>query len=78
MSDKTRYFHIVYSWWGDNGTNGKGTCNSTGPNMPSRKSIKEVAIEALTQEFNVKGPIKIIVENIIEMTEEDFNNFYHE
>jgi hypothetical protein len=78
MNNK-RYFHIVYSYgWGDNGTNGKGTFKSTGPNMPSRKSIKEIAIKTLTEEFNVKGTIQIIVENIIEMTEEDFNNFYNE
>lgn len=77
MNNK-RYFHIVYSWWGDNNTDGKGTFKSTGPNMPSRKSIKETAIKTLTKEFNVKGTIQIIVENIIEMTEEDFNDFYNE
>lgn len=77
MNNK-RYFHIVYSWWGDNNTNGKGAFKSKGPNMPSRKSIKEIAIKALTEEFKVKGTIQIIVENIIEMTEKDFNDFYNE
>jgi hypothetical protein len=77
MNNK-RYFHIVYSWWGDNNTNGKGICKSTGSNMPSKKLIQEVAIKALTEEFNVKGTIQIIVENIIEMTKKDFNNFYNE
>ena len=73
MSNK-RYFHIVYSWWG-NSQSGKGTCSSSGTGFFNKTLVTEVAQQSLFEQYKIRNA-QIVIENWIEMTEKDFNDFY--
>lgn len=66
-----RYFIVFYNWASDNGKHGFGSANITATiyinNLQTLEDVKEGIHES--------GNISVVLTNIIELNENDFNTF---
>ncbi len=75
-----RYFFFVYSYYGE--FSGKGNFCLMSEDFPSQSFLNTSAVEQVSAEYklHLKGQpprfkLSPVIENWIEMSEEDYNNF---